>query len=225
MTSPIASPGLGLEGFSAQVAAFDGAAELARHSVLLRSDGTEHLLAAGGSEWSIRARAAHASDREDSWDCSVDFEVLSGRLPCANVAVSFDFGAWSHENYVLMPAAAYNGNRFRSIPQAYPPFLHAEDGIGPIMPVTITDVPRLNDGPGASAIHLCAGDMATPCAVCARQGRRARLSPRCRALHSLRIHGPADRGIGRPRARHCAAGSPRGPAECLPALPDRSAIP
>ena len=89
--------------------------------------------------------------------------MLSGSLTNANVGVRFDFGEWRAENYVLIPAAAYNGNRYRSLPKRYPPMLHAEDGIGLDMPVTITNVPRLNDGPGPSRVHLRSGDMATPC--------------------------------------------------------------
>ena len=100
------------------------------------------------------------------------FKVVSGRVENANVALSFELPGWSTENYVMMPAAAYNGNRFRVIKTGYPPFIHEEDGTGPDMPVTITDVPHLSLGEGVSKIHLRAGDMATPC-ICVQFPQRA----------------------------------------------------
>ena len=77
--------------------------------------------------------------------------------------VRFRWESWDPDAYVLMPAAVYNGNRFRVAEKSYPPYLHEADGIGPDMPVTITDVPHLRQGPGESVIHLRSGDMATPC--------------------------------------------------------------
>lgn len=94
---------------------------------------------------------------------SAIFNLERGAEPCGNVSVTFHFNNWSTGNYVLMPAAVYDGNRFRSVKKSYPPFIHEEDGIGPDMPVTITDVPRLNESSGASQIHLRSGDMSTPC--------------------------------------------------------------
>lgn len=97
------------------------------------------------------------------FDAVANFRLAAGSEPCGAVAVLLAFDGWSRDNYVLLPAAAYRGNRFRVVPASYPPFLHDRDGIGPDMPVTITDVPRLNAGAGLSEIHLRSGDMATPC--------------------------------------------------------------
>ncbi len=63
--------------------------------------------------------------------------------------------------YVLFPACAYNGNRFKAVKRNYPPmFLPEEAGVD--MEVTITDVPRLNKD-GSGKIRITTGDVATPC--------------------------------------------------------------
>lgn len=67
---------------------------------------------------------------------------------------------WAKENYLLMPGAVYNGNRYEVYPCEYPPFLPFNPKNGPV----ITDVPRLEIGDGPSKLELAAGDMTTPAA-------------------------------------------------------------
>jgi hypothetical protein len=126
-----------------------------------RGDG-EMMLSGNSAVWrcmlSLDAKSAGVIDAEAT------FRLDKGEEPCGNVSVSLAFGHWTGQNYVLMPAAAYNGNRFRIVPEQYPPFFRDQDGIVQGMPVTITDVPHLNLGDGPSQIHLRSGDMATPCA-------------------------------------------------------------
>lgn len=96
------------------------------------------------------------------YECKAIFNLISGNLDNANVAVRINFYNWSKENYVLMPAAAYNGNRFKVVKKNYPPMLHECDGIGVDMPITVPDVAHLKTRKEASYIHLRSGDMATP---------------------------------------------------------------
>ena len=114
------------------------------------------------SQWLLQFHLQPA-DPDSSLDGFATFRTVSGGEMQAGVALRIDFPDWSTDNYVMLPAAVYGGNRFRCVPKPYPPFLHAEDGIGPDMATTITDVPRLADGTGPSRIHLRSGDMATPC--------------------------------------------------------------
>lgn len=79
------------------------------------------------------------------------------------VALVVEDESWEEKNYVLIPAAVYNGNRFKSYKIAYPPYVDEQYGADPDMPTTITDVPRLNNEPGESKIQLTTGDAATPC--------------------------------------------------------------
>ena len=63
--------------------------------------------------------------------------------------------------YVFIPACLYNGNRFDVLKKDYPPFF-SEQEAKTIMPVTITDVPRLNKV-GSGKIEVTTGDAAVPC--------------------------------------------------------------
>jgi len=76
-------------------------------------------------------------------------------------AFEWTFTDWSAEHYVLLPAGAYAGNRFRSLRLPYSPRLPEEE-CGRDIPTIITDVPRLNNERGCSALHLLSGDLAFP---------------------------------------------------------------
>lgn len=65
------------------------------------------------------------------------------------------------DNYVLIPACCYAGNQFDVRKYDYPPMFHADEARVD-MPVTITDVPRLNPN-GSGKIEVTTGDAATPC--------------------------------------------------------------
>lgn len=65
------------------------------------------------------------------------------------------------DNYVFIPACCYAGNQFHVLKYKYPPmFTIADAKID--MPVTITDVPRLEPD-GSGKIEVTTGDAATPC--------------------------------------------------------------
>ncbi len=63
----------------------------------------------------------------------------------------------------MVPACAYDGNRFEAVERKYPPMFHeSEFGLHP--PVRMTEVPRLSPE-GDSFMDVTTGDMAAPC-VC-----------------------------------------------------------
>lgn len=65
------------------------------------------------------------------------------------------------DEYVLFPACCYNGNRFKVLKKTYPPmFTKEESAVN--MPVTITDVIRLNED-GSGKIEVTTGDESVPC--------------------------------------------------------------
>jgi len=67
------------------------------------------------------------------------------------------------ETYIMIPACAYDGNRFEAVKRKYPPmYLEEEMGLHP--PVRMTEVPRLSPQ-GDSFMDVTTGDMAAPC-VC-----------------------------------------------------------
>lgn len=124
------------------------------------------------SLWRIDYTCVNVENNENAIECEVTFKVLKGSVKQANVSVNMALEKWSRENYVLMPAAAYNGNRFKVSEQVYPPMLTQEDEIGPHIPITITDVPKLNQGDGLSVIELRTGDLATPAVGCLRREQK-----------------------------------------------------
>lgn len=65
------------------------------------------------------------------------------------------------EEYVLFPACCYDGNRFEVLKKQYPPLFTPKEAHVD-MPVTITDVPRLNKD-GSGKIEVTTGDLSVPC--------------------------------------------------------------
>lgn len=112
-----------------------------------------------GSKWKIFMSASRAGDAADFM---ITFRCVRGKVAAASVSVDLDFSVWSEKNYVLLPAATYNGNRFLSRKIPYSPKLYFVQDIGADKPVIITDVPRLNIGEGVSRIQERSGSLATP---------------------------------------------------------------
>lgn len=65
------------------------------------------------------------------------------------------------DNYVFIPACCYAGNQFNVLKYNYPPMFRPDDARID-MPITITDVPRLEPD-GSGKIEVTTGDAATPC--------------------------------------------------------------
>lgn len=131
-----------------------------------RSDaplGEDHRL--GGATWSVRADVNEVPDRVDAIELCVTFQCTSGQIEQAAVSVNVDCGRWSADNYVLLPAVAYNGNKFESRRLRYSPKLYEVQDIGPDKPVIVTDILRLDKGDGFSRIQDRSGAFATP-SVC-----------------------------------------------------------
>lgn len=75
--------------------------------------------------------------------------------------VDITFLEWEDDCYIMMPACAYNGNRFKRVAKAYPPMYLPEEAGEHCEPL-ITDVPALNPD-GSGCIQVTSGDMAVPC--------------------------------------------------------------
>jgi len=106
-------------------------------------------------------RAAPVSGGHDSVDLFVSFRAKAG-APAGTISLALDFGAWSVDDYLLLPGACYAGNRFASRFVGYPPLLTEPADIGPHVPPIVTDIPRLNLHAGPSGLEIAAADLATP---------------------------------------------------------------
>lgn len=62
------------------------------------------------SEWSCDLKPVKS--HWEVLDLDICFKVDKGELQSGGVAVAFDFKDWSRDNFVLIPAYVYNGNRF-----------------------------------------------------------------------------------------------------------------
>ena len=114
------------------------------------------------SKWKIDFQIARVDDAAGVFDLTVRFRCVRGRVRQAVVSLELNFSGWSDRNYVLLPAAVYNGNRFLSRKIPYSPKLYFVQDIGADKPVIITDVPRLNIGEGVSRIQERSGSLSVP---------------------------------------------------------------
>lgn len=146
-----------LHTYTASATRFEGAIPTEKISVPL-ADGAHLTIGDGTFRISLSsAPAPHGGEK-----LSVTFTLTEGSVSSANVGVDFSLSGWTSDNYLLMPSAAYNGNRYevRDIP--YPPMLNDKKDMGLTSPTIMTDVPRLNIGEGESRIEQLSRDLSTP---------------------------------------------------------------
>jgi hypothetical protein len=143
-----------------KVVRFEGSHPLQTQEFELGYEAKDFKISFNESEWQPTIKAETIS--EGVVDLKVTFKLLKGICLQTNLGVGLRFGKWSADNYVLMPAAAYNGNRFQSRKIEYAPILTNQDDLGVDKPIVITDVPRLNIEKGPSRIQQLTRDLATP---------------------------------------------------------------
>jgi hypothetical protein len=112
--------------------------------------------------WSVQCNWTEAADRSDAMDGMLTFRLHQGTLTDTAVRVRFEFAEWTQDNYVLIPAAVFNGNRFRSKPVPYPPIYKDEEDLSLDLTTLITDIPRLSLTSGSSLMEVTMQDAATP---------------------------------------------------------------
>ena len=138
-----------------QIAQYDGARLTNRYR------GSAGTVEAGAARWECSLRGVPVPDRPDAVDIISHFRLAEGTAGQSAAGVVLTFEDWSREHYVVLPAAAYAGNRFSVLDLSYPPMLPPL-ARGPNVPTIITDVPRLNAGDGPSHIQQLTRDLATP---------------------------------------------------------------
>jgi len=114
------------------------------------------------SQWQVTTSANLVAGKTDAIDISVHFKCVSGNVSAASVSVDLDWTNWSEKNYVLLPAAAYNGNRYEWRRLRYSPKLYEVQDIGVDKPIILTDVPKLNSNGAFSRIQERSGSFAVP---------------------------------------------------------------
>ncbi|MGF1637760.1 MAG: hypothetical protein ACFCUU_11855 [Cyclobacteriaceae bacterium] len=140
-----------------------------RHNLLIRTesvipDTTGSQLHIDNTQWSVTYGAQKVDGSYLAWDLQIRFQCQQGELQGASLSVELEFDDWSTDNYVLLPAAAYNGNRFPFRRISYSPKLLDPRDIGPDIGTILTDIPKLNEGAGPSRIQERTGGMSVPSA-------------------------------------------------------------
>ena len=116
-----------------------------------------------GAQWDVTCRLQAAPERPDALDGVVVCQVVAGHAQEVNARIELVVTEWSPNQFLLLPAAAYNGNRYAVRHQQYPPIATDPGDLGPTPPATITDVPRLELDPNTpSHLHILTGDETTP---------------------------------------------------------------
>ena len=132
------------------------------YPVELHFDQADTELVLPNAVWNVYMNTSSVPNNPDALNIDVTFHLLKGNVTQSSVSVDLKFNHWDRENYVLMPAAVYNGNRFDSRRIAYSPKLLDPKDIGPDKPIIISDVPRLNINDGPSLIQERSGSMSVP---------------------------------------------------------------
>ena len=95
-------------------------------------------------------------------DVRMKFTLQKGNSSQTRLTLELEDQKWTKDHYLMLPAAAYNGNRFDYRRIAYSPKLLDPRDIGPEKATIISDVPKLNFGEGPSKIEERSGGMTTP---------------------------------------------------------------
>ncbi|OBZ18026.1 hypothetical protein A8L34_00070 [Bacillus sp. FJAT-27264] len=100
------------------------------------------------------------------FECNIGVEVhpdkIDSTLTLNFTQVDFTFENWSQGNQVLLPGSVYAGNRFQARELPYPPIFKDQHDLRKDLPVTVTNIARLNIGPGESRLYRDTHDLATP---------------------------------------------------------------
>lgn len=118
------------------------------------------------AKWTCRVGTSQVQGEKDAIGLNITFKLEHGTAKSSGVAVAFDFTGWSTENYVMIPASVYNGNRNRIVNREYAAGLDREDLYRKDLPLTTTPLPQLSPESGKpSKIEVSACNATTP-AIC-----------------------------------------------------------
>jgi hypothetical protein len=79
----------------------------------------EGKLVTPDSEWSSTIIYNPVPGDHDAVDLTIVFRLDKGKSVSSGVAVAFDFNQWNADNYLMIPASVYNGNRNKIVNRSY----------------------------------------------------------------------------------------------------------
>jgi hypothetical protein len=146
---------------SLQFATFDGA-----HLKKSKSIDPEKLPAGNKIEFETAVFNIKTSVQKDetqvgAYQLTIKAKLLKGEIDNFSLGLKIDFNPWSVKNYVLMPGAAYNGNRYKAVRYQRKHLIETVK-CSPDMEPVMTTVPRLQIGNEKSFMDFLSGDMSAP---------------------------------------------------------------
>ena len=119
-----------------------------------------------GNTWKSSIKVQQVESDPTAIDLFVQFQLDKGEDKSAGVAVAFDFLDWSTENYVMLPASVYNGNRCKIVDREYAKGLDRKYLYQKDIPMMSVPIPHLSmEMDSISRLEVNASNMATP-AMC-----------------------------------------------------------
>lgn len=113
------------------------------------------------AKFEISRSISKIDNREGAYKLTITTKVAEGEIDNFSFGLAVDFNNWSTGNYVLMPASAYNGNRYKAVRYQRKHLCETTE-CSPEMEPVMTTVPRLQIGEGYSFMKFLSGDMSTP---------------------------------------------------------------
>jgi hypothetical protein len=116
-----------------------------------------------GAQWTLSVDSKPIADRPDAHDYRFTWALAKGTANSVVMAVEFPFSNWSADNFVFVPAAVYDGNRFDIKSMGYPPYWYNKAEWKLDMPTTMTgNNPSLGKGNGPGQIDINTGNASVP---------------------------------------------------------------
>lgn len=123
-------------------------------------------LRTASGKWEYDVATTSVAGEKNAFDLSFTFRHTGGDAEQAGVAVAFDFGSWNTDNYVLIPASVYNGNRNRTVKKDYCEGLDRSDLYRKDLPQTTAEIQQLSPNLGeVSRLEINTSYTTTP-AIC-----------------------------------------------------------
>ncbi len=117
-------------------------------------------------EWQCKLTTNQVVSENKAIDVDISFQITSGAAREAGVGVAFDFKNWDIQNYVMLPASIYNGNRCKLVDRAYNKGLERKYLYQKNIPRMSVPIPQLSpEKERVSRLEVNASNMATP-AMC-----------------------------------------------------------
>lgn len=114
------------------------------------------------ADWDVRAERQPLPGNADGESLTFVFKAKR-QLTDAGVAVAFDQYDWTSDNYVMIPASVYNGNRQRIVNRSYATGLDKSDYFRKELALTSNPIPQLSPEFGAlSRLEVNVSNTATP---------------------------------------------------------------